>query len=164
MFDLRSSFKEQGLYMATNDVFLKAVQDGYAFSGEAIKIGRGIINGDVVNEADIKLPLKMMNRHGLIAGATGTGKTKTLQLLSEALSNASVPVLLLDIKGDLSGLGAAGTSNAKLEERAQKLGETYKPQAFPVELLTLSSAPGVHLRATVSEFGPVLLSKILGLK
>ena len=149
--------------MATNEQFLQSINSGYSFSGETLKLGSGIYNGDVIKSADVKLPLKTMNRHGLIAGATGTGKTKTLQLLSEGLSNASVPVLVLDIKGDLSGLGAAGVSAAKLEERAQKLGETYKPQAFPVELLTLSNAPGVHLRATVSEFGPVLLSKILGL-
>lgn len=149
--------------MATNEQFIQTIKKGYAFSGETVKIGCGMLNGNVVNEAEITLPLQMLNRHGLIAGATGTGKTKTVQLLSESLSNASVPVLVLDIKGDLSGLGAAGTSNAKLEERAQKLGATYKPQAFPVELLTLSTAPGVRLRATVSEFGPVLLSKILGL-
>ncbi|HUQ96085.1 MAG TPA: helicase HerA-like domain-containing protein [Chitinophagaceae bacterium] len=149
--------------MATGDQFLAAVNSGYAFAGETIKIGNGMLDGAVIPGATVYLPLKMLNRHGLIAGATGTGKTKTLQLLSEGLSNASVPVLVLDIKGDLSGLGAAGTANPKLEERAQKLGSTYTPQAFPVELLTLSAAPGLHLRATVSEFGPVLLSKILSL-
>ena len=149
--------------MATSEQFLVAVHAGYSFSGETLKIGCGIINGAVTPGADVHLPLKTLNRHGLIAGATGTGKTKTLQLLSEGLSNASVPVLVLDIKGDLSGLGAAGTATAKLEERAQTLGIPYKPQAFPVELLTLSAAPGVRLRATVSEFGPVLLSKILSL-
>ena len=104
-----------------------------------------------------------MNRHGLIAGATGTGKTKTLQMISEGLSDASVPVLLLDIKGDLSGIAAAGTPNDKILERARLLGIEYKPKAYPCELLTLSEKPGVRLRATVSEFGPVLLSKILGL-
>jgi DNA helicase HerA-like ATPase len=150
--------------MATKEQFLQSVKDGYAFKGEAMKIGRAMFNGEVVDGADVYLPLKTMNRHGLIAGATGTGKTKTLQAISEGLSDASVPVLLLDIKGDLSGIAAAGTPNDKLTERAKLLGIDYKPQAFPVELLTLSAnKPGVRLRATVSEFGPVLLSKILGL-
>src|SRR5829696_821014 len=143
--------------------FLEAVNNGYRFKGEAIKIGRALLNGQVVEGADIYLPLKTMNRHGLIAGATGTGKTKTLQMISEGLSEASVPVLLLDIKGDLSGIASPGVSNDKIAERAKLLGLEYKPQNYPVELLTLSDKPGVRLRATVSEFGPVLLSKILGL-
>ncbi|RYF86464.1 MAG: DUF853 family protein [Chitinophagaceae bacterium] len=150
--------------MASKESFLQSVKDGYTFKGEAIKVGRAVFNGEVVEGADVYLPLKTMNRHGLIAGATGTGKTKTLQAISEGLSDASVPVLLLDIKGDLSGLAAAGTPNDKISERSKLLGTEYKPQAYPVELLTLSSnKPGVRLRATVSEFGPVLLSKILGL-
>ena len=149
--------------MANQEQFQKSIQDGYTFKGEAIKIGRGMLDGQVVEGTDVFLPLKTMNRHGLIAGATGTGKTKTLQLISEGLSDASVPVLLLDIKGDLSGIAAAGTTNPKIEERAKLLGVAYQPQAYPVELLTLSEKPGVRLRATVSEFGPVLLSKILGL-
>jgi uncharacterized protein len=150
--------------MATNEQFLQRVNEGYTFKGETLKIGRAVLNGQVVNGADVYLPLRTMNRHGLIAGATGTGKTKTLQAISEGLSDASVPVLLLDIKGDLSGIAAAGAPNEKLAERANMLGLAYQPQAYPVELLTLSaSKQGVRLRATVSEFGPVLLSKILGL-
>src|SRR5215217_1757461 len=149
--------------MANKEQFVEAVGNGYRFKGETIKIGRGMLEGQVIEGADIYLPLKTMNRHGLIAGATGTGKTKTLQILSEGLSDASVPVLLLDIKGDLSGLAATGVLNDKLTERTALLGIDYKPQAYPVELLTLSDKPGVKLRATVSEFGPVLLSKILGL-
>jgi DNA helicase HerA-like ATPase len=148
--------------MNKND-FLKVIKEGYYFKGESIKIGRAVIDGEVVDDADIYLPLKTMNRHGLIAGATGTGKTKTLQLISEGLSDASVPVLVLDIKGDFSGIAAAGTLNEKILDRSKKLGVEYKPTAYPVELLTLSDKPGVRLRATVSEFGPVLLSKILGL-
>lgn len=149
--------------MVNKEQFVEAVKKGYAFKGETIKIGRAIWNGSVMDEADVFLPLKTMNRHGLIAGATGTGKTKTLQVISEGLSDASVPVLLLDIKGDLSGIAAAGTVNDKIAERAKLLGIEYKPQAYPVELLTLSDKPGVRLRATVSEFGPVLLTKILNL-
>src|SRR3954447_24780798 len=149
--------------MPTNDQFLEAVQQGYSFKGEHVKLGCGMLNGEVVSNADVLLPLKTLNRHGLIAGATGTGKTKTLQMMSEYLSDASVPVLLLDIKGDLSGIAAPGEVNDKITERCKLLNITYIPSAFPVELFTLSNEPGVKLRATVTEFGPVLLSKILGL-
>jgi hypothetical protein len=143
--------------------FIDAVKTGYTFKGEAHKIGCAVLDGNVVQGADVLLPLKTMNRHGLIAGATGTGKTKTLQVLSEILSDASVPVLLMDIKGDLSGIAAAGTVNDKINDRVQKIGVEFKPTAYPSELLTLSNEKGARLRATVSEFGPVLLSKILGL-
>jgi hypothetical protein len=143
--------------------FSEAVKTGYSFHGEAYKIGCAMLDGEVVSGADVFLPLKTMNRHGLIAGATGTGKTKTLQVLSEILSDASVPVVMMDIKGDLSGIAAAGAMNEKIMARVQKLGIEFKPAAYPVELLTLSNQKGTRLRATVSEFGPVLLSKILGL-
>ena len=149
--------------MADQSKFLQAVKNGYTFKSESVKIGIGMLDGQAVSGADINLPLKTMNRHGLIAGATGTGKTKTLQMISEALSDASVPVLLMDIKGDLSGIAAAGTANDKIKERCDKIGIQYKPQAYPVEFLTLSNEKGARLRATVSEFGPVLLSKILDL-
>lgn len=151
------------LIMADTTQFLQTVKEGYTFKGESYKIGRAILNGDVVPEADINIPFKTLNRHGLIAGATGTGKTKTLQVLAEGLSDASIPVLLMDIKGDLSGIGAAGTVNDKITERCQKLGIDFKPEAYPVEFLTLSREKGTRLRATVSEFGPVLFSKILDL-
>src|SRR5829696_1270991 len=95
----------------TKENFLQMVRDGYSFKGEAIKIGVSMLDGEVVPSADVFLPLKTMNRHGLIAGATGTGKTKTLQVISEGLSAASVPVVLMDIKGDLSGIAAAGIAN-----------------------------------------------------
>jgi DNA helicase HerA-like ATPase len=149
--------------MADRQKFMDAIKAGYTFKGENVKIGTAVLDGEVVSGADVFLPLKTMNRHGLIAGATGTGKTKTLQMMSEALSDASVPVLVMDIKGDLSGIAMPGTSNDKIVERCLKIGIAYTPQQFPVEFLTLSQQKGVRLRATVSEFGPVLLTKILGL-
>ena len=149
--------------MADKTGFIDAIKEGYAFKGESVQIGAAVLNGQVIPEAPVFLPLKTMNRHGLIAGATGTGKTKTLQMISEFLSDAGVPVLLLDIKGDLSGIAAMGTTNDKVKERYEKLHLTYMPSAFSAELMTLTGKNGVHLRATVSEFGPVLLSKILGL-
>ncbi len=143
--------------------FLEVIKAGYSFKGEKAKIGVAMLNGTVVPDAEIYLPLKTMNRHGLIAGATGTGKTKTLQLISEVLSDNSVPVLLMDIKGDLSGLAAPGSLNDKINDRIKLLGIEHKPSAYPVELLSLNKGNGVQLRATVTEFGPILLSKILGL-
>lgn len=149
--------------MSDTTQFLEAIQKGYTFKGDAPKIGVAMLDGKVVQGADIFLPLRSMNRHGLIAGATGTGKTKTLQVISEVLSDNSVPVLLLDIKGDLSGIAAAGAENPKIIERYQMLGMTYTPASYPVELMTLSKQKGIQLRATVTEFGPILLSKILDL-
>lgn len=149
--------------MQDQAAFVEAVKAGYRFKGEYVKVGTGMLDGEVVAGADVFLPLKTLNRHGLIAGATGTGKTKTLQMISESLSDNSVPVLLMDIKGDLSGLATAGIVNDKITERANKIGLEWKAAAYPVELMTLHAGKGVKLRATVSEFGPVLLSKILGL-
>ncbi|HMO61263.1 MAG TPA: DUF853 family protein [Ferruginibacter sp.] len=149
--------------MANHEAFIGAIKNGYSFKGEAVQIGAAMLDGEVIADAPIFLPLKTMNRHGLIAGATGTGKTKTLQVISEFLSDNSVPTLLMDIKGDLSGIAAMGSTNAKIEERYQKLGIAYTPAQYTAELLTLSGKKGVQLRATVSEFGPVLLSKILEL-
>lgn len=156
-------YLSENFIMANREAFIQAVKDGYHFKGEAVQIGAGVLNGETIAEAAVRLPLKTMNRHGLIAGATGTGKTKTLQVISEMLSDASVPVLVMDIKGDLSGIAAMGAANEKITERYQKLNLTYTPALFPAELLTLTGKDGVHLRATVSEFGPVLLSKILEL-
>lgn len=149
--------------MPDKDAFSELIQQGYNFKGERFRIGLPMLNGEVIAGPQVLLPLRTMNRHGLIAGATGTGKTKTLQVITEGLSNASVPVLLMDIKGDLSGIGAAGVENDKIKERMAKMGGNYTPTAYPVELLTLSNEKGVRLRATVTEFGPILLSKILGL-
>ena len=149
--------------MPGKEAFIQAIKDGYTFKGESVKIGAAVLDGEVVADAAVNLPLKTMNRHGLIAGATGTGKTKTLQMISELLSDNSVPVLLMDIKGDLSGIAAEGAINDKVKDRYTKLNMEYKPALFSAELMTLTGQKGVHLRATVSEFGPVLLSKILGL-
>ncbi len=143
--------------------FKEHITSGYTFKGDSIILGTAILNKNAVPETHIKIPLKAMNRHGLIAGATGTGKTKTLQVIAEALSEKSVPVLLMDVKGDLSGLAQSGKTHPKIEERQSKIGIPYNPHGFPVELLSLSEEKGIRLRATVSEFGPVLFSKILEL-
>lgn len=139
------------------------VKSGYAFIGNTLPIGAAVINGEVIKEAPVKIPLATLNRHGLIAGATGTGKTKTLQLLAEGLSSNGVSVMLMDIKGDLSGIARPGTENERIKSRHESLGMAWKPEQFPCEFLSLSEEKGVRLRATVSEFGPVLFSKILDL-
>ncbi len=149
--------------MPDKAAFADAIKAGYTFKGESVQIGAAVLDGEIIPDAKILLPLKTMNRHGLISGATGTGKTKTLQMMSEFLSDAGVPVLLMDIKGDLSGIAAQGAVNDKVTDRYQKLNLTYTPAQFPAELLSLTGKNGVKLRATVAEFGPVLLSKILGL-
>ena len=149
--------------MADKAKFIQELNARYNPAGEHIILGKGILDGEVVPEVNVSIPLKTINRHGLIAGATGTGKTKTLQVFAEQLSHLGVPSLVLDIKGDFSGIAEAGTMNKIIEERYAKTGLPYSPQAFPVELMTISGEKGVKLRATVTEFGPVLLSKILGL-
>ncbi|MCJ0742291.1 helicase HerA-like domain-containing protein [Pedobacter montanisoli] len=143
--------------------FTQKIKASYAPSGEFIYLGAGILDGEVIAEAEINLPLRMMNRHGLVAGATGTGKTRTLQLLAEQLSDAGVPVFMLDVKGDLSGLNQEGSSNPKLEDRATQLNKPFTPSSYPVELYSLSGKLGAQMRATVTEFGPILLAKILEL-
>ncbi len=123
-----------------------------------------MLDGEVIAGTEVRLPLKTLNRHGLIAGATGTGKTKTLQMISESLSSMSVPVLVMDIKGDLSGIAMPGTVNDSISTRCQKLSLIFQPQGNSVELLKLGEKiKGLQMRATVSEFGPILISKILGL-
>jgi uncharacterized protein len=143
--------------------FGAAIAAAYRTEGEAIDLGRGVHEGAVAPEAAVRLPLAMLNRHGLIAGATGTGKTKTLQVLTEQLSAAGVPVLVADVKGDVSGLAAAGAAGGPAEKRMTDLGLPFAPAAFPVEFLSLGGiGPGVPVRATVSDFGPQLLAKVLG--
>jgi DNA helicase HerA-like ATPase len=143
--------------------FSTHINEGYACKGEYIALGCAILDGEVIADAQVKVPLKTMNRHGLIAGATGTGKTKTLQVISEQLSEKGVPVLLMDVKGDLSGIAMPGEEKPFITERHTKLGLPFSVKGFPVELMSLSQQDGVRMRATVSEFGPVLLSRILDL-
>ncbi|WP_299339432.1 helicase HerA-like domain-containing protein [uncultured Psychroserpens sp.] len=149
--------------MSRTDDFLKEITDGNTNKGEYITLGSAMLDGETLTNAYVNVPLKTMNRHGLIAGATGTGKTKTLQVLAENLSEKGVPVLLMDIKGDLSGLAQPSPGHTKIDERHEKIGLPFDPKSFPVEIMTLSEQDGVRLRATVSEFGPVLLSRILDL-
>jgi len=147
----------------TDTKFSVAMASGYAFDGPSLLLGAPLLDGAVAAEARVRVPLPMMNRHGLIAGATGTGKTKTLQLLAGQLSDAGVPVFVADLKGDLSGLAAPGVLNAKIEERSKSIGVPFAPASYPVEFLSLTGENGVQLRATVSSFGPLLLARALGL-
>ncbi|GGD25209.1 helicase HerA-like domain-containing protein [Hyunsoonleella pacifica] len=149
--------------MSTKDTFFKYITEGNTTKGDYIPIGAAMLDGETVTGAHVKIPLKTLNRHGLIAGATGTGKTKSLQVLAENLSDKGIPVLLMDIKGDLSGLAQPSPGHPKIDERHEKIGLPFEAKAFPVEVLTLSEQDGVRLRATISEFGPVLLSRILDL-
>lgn len=147
----------------SKEKFLEQFHKEYSFQGPFIEVGAAIYNGECLSDCLVRLPLKTFNRHGLIAGATGTGKTKSLQLIAESLSKKGVPCLLMDIKGDLSGIAKAAVPNQKILERCEKIGIHYHPSDNSVEFLTLSKQPGTRLRATVSEFGPILMSKVLGL-
>jgi hypothetical protein len=143
--------------------FDEAISTGYATDGPAIDLGRGVLDGELHQGAPVRIPLAMMNRHGVIAGATGTGKTRTLQLLAEALSGAGVPVFVTDVKGDLSGVSVAGEDGKAAEKRQAELGLPFEPKAFPAEYLALGGiGAGVPVRATLSDFGPQLLAKVLG--
>jgi DNA helicase HerA-like ATPase len=147
-----------------DEAFRAAMTAGYALSEPGLVIGSPIRDGELCNDARVQVGLSMLNRHGLISGATGTGKTKTLQLLAGQLSKVGVPVFIADIKGDLTGLAAPGDpSNPKLQERVASLGWTYQPSGHPVEYLSLSGRLGAQVRATVHSFGPLLLGKVLDL-
>ena len=143
--------------------FKEVIETGYTVSGKYITLGGAMYEGKAIANLFVNIPLKNLNRHGLIAGATGTGKTKTLQALTENLSKEGVPTLLMDLKGDLSGIAAIGEEKSFIKERHAQMNLPYTPEAFPVELLTISKQDGVRMRATVSEFGSVLLSRILDL-
>ena len=148
---------------AKTGTFGETIATAYATEGDAIELGFGIHEGALVPEAAVRTPLRMMNRHGLIAGATGTGKTRTLQVMAEQLSAAGVAVFAADVKGDVSGVAVPGSDDGPAKKRARELGIEWAPAGFPVEYLSLGGiGPGVPVRATVSDFGPLLLAKILG--
>ena len=147
----------------SKQILIDDISKGYQFHGESMILGVGKYGDEVLKESFVRIPLKTLNRHGLIAGATGTGKTKTLQIVAEQMSAMGIPSLVMDIKGDLSGIAMPAADNPKLHERHDKIGIPFIPGASPVEFLSLSGEKGIRLRATVSEFGPVLFSKILDL-
>lgn len=147
----------------SQDKFIQAINQSYTFKNPSIYLGGGVYGGEIFPDAKVNLSLRMMTRHGLVTGATGSGKTRTLQLIAEQLSAAGVPVFMPDMKGDLSGIAKEGSADPKIGERASALGISYRPAAFPAELYSLSGRLGAQMRATVTEFGPVLLGKILSL-
>lgn len=142
--------------------FLTSVRAGFP-STDALTLGAPMHHGAIHPEPLVRVPLAMLNRHGLIAGATGTGKTRTLQLVAEQLSAAGVPVFVADVKGDLSGMALPGATNAKIEQRVTAIGQPWTPAGFPVDYLSLTGRLGTQLRATVASFGPLLLAKVLSL-
>jgi len=149
---------------ASEQDVVQSVTEGYAFDGPALDLGALVVGDDALPAAQVRIPLSVLNRHGPVAGATGTGKTKTLQLMAEQLSAQGVPVFVADVKGDLSGLAVPGEPNDKVTSRAADVGQTWTPTGNPVELFALGGKGiGVPVRATVTSFGPVLLSKVLGL-
>ncbi|MEM6262581.1 MAG: helicase HerA-like domain-containing protein [Bacteroidota bacterium] len=149
--------------MSQLETFLTAIDKGYTFKGNSLILGAAMHDLTAQTGHLVQVPLETLNRHGLIAGATGTGKTKTLQVIAEQLAQQGVPVMLMDLKGDLSGLAAESPGHPKIDERHELIGIPFTPSASTVELLSLSDESGARLRATVTEFGPVLFSKILNL-
>lgn len=147
----------------SKEKFVSAINASYSPKGASIYLGAGVLDSEIIASAKVNLPLRMMNRHGLVTGATGSGKTRTLQLLAEQLSAAGVSVFMPDMKGDISGMASPALMNEKLTERSTFLEYNYEPSGFPIELYSLSGKLGGQMRATVTEFGPVLLSKILEL-
>ena len=147
-----------------DQAFRDEMTQGYGLNEPALIIGSPMLDGELDNDARVQVALSMMNRHGLIAGATGTGKTKTLQLLAGELSKVGVPVFVADIKGDVTGIAMPGdAANPKVQERSASLGWTFEPSGHPAEFLSLSGRIGAQVRATVHSFGPLLLGKVLGL-
>ncbi|MEP7027633.1 MAG: helicase HerA-like domain-containing protein [Candidatus Eisenbacteria bacterium] len=148
---------------ASAEAFARTILEGFRFAGAPVPLGGAMHAGECHPELKVAAALALMNRHGLVAGATGTGKTKTLQGMAEQLSAVGVPVFLADLKGDLSGLATPGEASPKVAERAQSLGISFRPQGFPVEFLSLTGKRGAAMRATVADFGPLLLAKALDL-
>jgi DNA helicase HerA-like ATPase len=149
--------------MDTQKKFKKEIEEGYTFEGDFFHLGAAMLDKNCMTGSFVNIPLRTINRHGLIAGATGTGKTKTLQILAEQLSLKGIPSLIMDVKGDLSGIAVASDGHPKIDERHEKIGFPFEAGGSPVEFLSLSDEKGLRLRATVSEFGPVLFSKMLAL-
>jgi DNA helicase HerA-like ATPase len=149
--------------MTLDSAVTDAARAAFPSAGPAITLGAVVHDGQCGGEPVVGIPLAMVNRHGLIAGATGTGKTKTLQLVAEQLSASGVPVFLADVKGDVSGISTPGATNDRIAARVKDTGYDWKPNGYPVELLSLTGAKGAQLRATVSSFGPMLLAKVLEL-
>ena len=148
----------------TAEDVVEKVKAGYAFGGPALELGALLVDGEPVVDAQVRIPLAMLNRHGLVAGATGTGKTKTLQVMAEQLSANGVPVFMADVKGDLSGVSRPGQPSAKLLARTESIGQSWEATGFPVEFLALGGeGAGVPVRATITSFGPTLLAKVLDL-
>jgi uncharacterized protein len=147
----------------SKEKFIESISKSYTIAGGSIYLGAGIYQGEIVADAKVNLPLRMMSRHGLVTGATGSGKTRTLQLLAEQLSAAGVPVFMPDMKGDISGIAKEGIANDRIKERATAIGLDYIVSGYPIELYSLSGKLGSQMRATVTEFGPILLTKILEL-
>src|SRR5690349_2725183 len=146
------------------DPIAAAVAAGYAFEGPALELGGLMLDAERLSDVHVRIPLAMLNRHGLVAGATGTGKTKTLQVLAEQISTHGVPVFAADIKGDLSGIATPGQPSDKLLERTTSIGQHWQPAATPAEYFTLGGlGMGVPVRASIESFGPILLAKVLGL-
>ncbi len=143
--------------------FIEEIRKGYTFEDDFFTLGGAMLDDEAIQGLLVNIPVKTLNRHGLIAGATGTGKTKSLQVMAEQLSEMGIPTLVMDIKGDLSGLAKPSPGHPKIDERMQKIGLPFTPKGFPVEFFSLTGKEGIQLRATVSEFGPILMSRILDL-
>ncbi len=149
--------------MSKKENFKQLIYDKYTFEGDSLTLGGAMLDGECQTYSLVKVPLETLNRHGLISGATGTGKTKTLQIIAEQMSIQGIPTLLMDIKGDLSGIAVPSDGHPKIDERHEAIGFPFEAGASPVEFLSLSDEKGARLRATVTEFGPVLFSRMLDL-
>ncbi|HEY7718939.1 MAG TPA: helicase HerA-like domain-containing protein, partial [Pedococcus sp.] len=153
---------DQAQQPGPGDGLLGQIRAGYSFEGPALTFGAAVVDGQAHPDTQVRVPLATLNRHGLVAGATGTGKTKTLQLMAEQLCAQGVPVFLADIKGDLSGMATPGVANDRVTARAADVGQQWVGTAHPVEFLSLGGlGDGLPVRATITSFGPTLLAKVL---